>query len=38
LLTRLEGHTDIPYGESGTGLTEDEVDAARAAVARDMGW
>jgi hypothetical protein len=38
LLTRLEGHTDIPYGKSGTGLTQDEIDAARAEVAHDMGW
>jgi hypothetical protein len=38
LLTRLEGYTDIPYGASGTGLTQDQIDAARAEVAKDMGW
>jgi hypothetical protein len=38
LLTRLEGGTDIPYGASGTGLIEVEVDAARAEVAKNMGW
>jgi hypothetical protein len=37
LLTRLEGYTDIPYGASGTGLTQDEIDAARAEVAKDVG-
>jgi hypothetical protein len=38
LLSRLEVCTDVPYGGSGTGLTQNEIDAARAAVARDMGW
>ncbi|MCU1468795.1 MAG: hypothetical protein JWM72_4723 [Actinomycetia bacterium] len=38
LLTRIEGYTDIPYGGSGSGLTDDEIDTARAEVARDMGW
>jgi hypothetical protein len=38
LLTRLEGYTDISYGASGSGLTQDEIDAARAEVAKDMGW
>jgi hypothetical protein len=38
LLTRLQGYTDIPYGASGTGLTQDEIDAARVDVAKDMGW
>lgn len=32
LLTRLETHTDLP------GVTQEEVDVARADVARDMGW
>jgi hypothetical protein len=38
LLTQLESQTSIPYGESGTGLTEDEINSARAEVAKDMGW
>jgi len=38
LLSRLEGHTDVPYGKSGTGLTQEEIEAARAAVSKDMGW
>lgn len=38
LLTRLELETDIPYGSSGTGLTQGEIDVARSEVARDMGW
>jgi hypothetical protein len=38
LLTRLETETDVPYGASGTGLTQAEIDTARAEVARDMGW
>jgi hypothetical protein len=38
LLTRLEGYTDIPYGGSGAGLTQDEIDSARDEVARDMDW
>ena len=37
LLARLED-TDVPYGASGTGLTQDEIDAARADVGKDMGW
>jgi hypothetical protein len=32
LLTRLEQETDI------LPVTQDEIDAARADVARDMGW
>ena len=32
LLARLELETDVP------GVTQEEVDAARADVARDMGW
>jgi hypothetical protein len=38
LLTRLECDTDVAYGESGNGLTQNEIDAARTSVARDMGW
>ena len=38
LLTRLEIDTDVAYGVGGTGLTQAEIDAARAAVAKDMGW
>lgn len=38
LLTRLEAETGIQYGTSGKGLTQDEIDIARAEVARDMGW
>ncbi len=38
LLSRLEADTDVPYGMSGTGLTQDEIDASRAAVSKDMGW
>jgi hypothetical protein len=32
LLTRLEHETDVP------GVTQEQIDAARADVARDMGW
>ena len=32
LLTRLEQETDIP------GVTQEQIDAARAEVARAMGW
>lgn len=32
LLTRLEQETDIP------GATQEDIDAAREEVARDMGW
>ncbi|MDQ6848412.1 MAG: hypothetical protein M3070_00150 [Actinomycetota bacterium] len=32
LLTRLEHETDIP------GVTQQQIDAAQADVARDMGW
>jgi hypothetical protein len=32
LLTRLEHETDIP------GVTQEQIDAAQAEVARDMGW
>jgi hypothetical protein len=38
LFTRLEQETDIPRGSSGTGLTQEEIDEARAQVARHMGW
>lgn len=38
LLTRLETETDVPNGASGTGLPQEEIDAARAEVAKDMGW
>jgi hypothetical protein len=38
LLTRLEGFTDVPYGTSAQGLTQEEIDQARAAVAGDMDW
>ena len=32
LLTRLEDETDVP------GVTQEQIDAARDEVARDMGW
>lgn len=32
LFTRLEHETDIP------GVTQEQIDAAREEVARDMGW
>lgn len=32
LLTRLEADTDVP------GVTQEDIDAARADVAREMGW
>jgi len=32
LLTRLETETDVP------GVTQEQIDAARAEVAHDMGW
>ncbi len=32
LLTRIESETDIP------GVTQTQIDDARAEVARDMGW
>lgn len=38
LLGRLEVDTDVPYGLSGSGLSQDEIDAARAEVSKDMGW
>jgi hypothetical protein len=38
LLTRLETETDVPYGASGTGLTQEEIDVARHEVSKDMGW
>ena len=37
LCSQLE-QTGVPYGGSGTGLLQSEIDAARAEVARDMGW
>lgn len=36
LLNRLETDTDVPYGESGTGLTQEEINAAQVAVSKDM--
>ena len=38
LFTRLEGYIDISYGGSGTGLTQAEIDEARAQVGAHMGW
>jgi hypothetical protein len=38
LLTGLEVSTTVPYGNSGTGLTQEEIDVARTEVARNMGW
>ena len=38
LLARLEQETDVPYGVSGSGLTQTEIDTARAEVSEDMGW
>ena len=38
LFTRLETETDVPYGASGTGLTQEEIDEARSQVAKGMGW
>ncbi|MEX0698947.1 MAG: hypothetical protein WD354_04365 [Acidimicrobiia bacterium] len=38
LLARLEVDSDVPYGESGTGLTQEEIDTARAEVGKHMGW
>jgi hypothetical protein len=38
LLTRLETETDVPYGVSGVGLSDDEISSARAEVAKDMAW
>ncbi|MEI2279416.1 hypothetical protein OHC50_18325 [Paenarthrobacter ilicis] len=32
LLTRIETETDVP------GVTQTQIDIARAEVARDMGW
>lgn len=32
LLTRLETETDVP------GVTQEQIDAARAEVAHDIGW
>jgi hypothetical protein len=37
LLTTLERDTDVEYGTGGSGLTQEEIDAARADVAKDMG-
>jgi hypothetical protein len=34
----LETQTESLYGAGGSGITQDEVDEARAEVARDMGW
>jgi hypothetical protein len=36
LFMRLE--EAVSYGESGKGLTNEEVDSARAGVARYLGW
>lgn len=38
LLGRLEVDTDVPYGKSGSGLTQEEIDEARSQVSADMGW
>jgi hypothetical protein len=38
LLTTLERHTDVEYGTGGSGLTQEEIDAARADVAKHMDW
>jgi hypothetical protein len=38
LLTRLEVDTDVEYGASGSGLTQEEIDVSRAEVSKDMGW
>jgi hypothetical protein len=38
LLGALERDTDVAYGDSGSGLTQDEINRARAEVAKDMGW
>lgn len=38
LLTRIEAETSVPYGSSGNGLTQAEIDAARTEVSKDMGW
>lgn len=38
LATALETQTEAVYGAGGSGITQVEVDAARADVARDMGW
>lgn len=37
LLSQLE-QTEVPYGASGDGLTEEEIAAASDAITRDMGW
>ena len=37
LLTRIE-QTAVPYGSSGSGITQEEIDVARAEVSKDMGW
>ena len=38
LLGRLEVDTDVHHGASGTGITQAEIDTARAQVAKDMSW
>jgi hypothetical protein len=38
LCTQIEAQTRVPYGKAGTGLTQEEIDQARAEVAKDMGW
>ena len=37
LLTRLE-EAAVGYGSSGSGLTQEEIDAARAEASREMDW
>lgn len=37
LLARLEMDTDVPWGASGSGLTQEEIGCARSDVAKDMG-
>ena len=38
LETQTQTQTQALYGASGTGITQHEIDTARAEVARDMGW
>jgi hypothetical protein len=38
LCTQIEAQTGVQYGKAGTGLTQKEIDQARAEVAKDMGW
>lgn len=38
LLARLEMDTDVPWGASGSGLTQEGIDRVRSDVPKDMGW